>query len=110
MQFDLDSATPKLVFSAERPLNKAEYESVAKQATSMETKEVLAPINYAGTQAATAPALAAPVVEAPLFNQPVEAVVQPATEVIPEPVVRAKPAQAPEVGKTDIDQILQDWA
>jgi len=107
MQFDLDSATPKLVFSAERPLNKAEYESVARQATSMETKEVLAPINYAGTQAPTAPALAAP--EAPLFNQPVEAV-KTVAEVVPEPTVRAKPAQAPEVGITDIDQILQDWA
>lgn len=110
MSFDLDSATPKLVFKPVQYLTAAQNAIVVAQAESAEAQEAIAPINYAGTRAPTTPALAAPVVEAPLFNQPVEAVVHPATEVIPEPVVRAKPAQAPEVGKTDIDQILQDWA
>lgn len=104
ISFDLDSATPKLVFSAERPLTESEYKAAALQASSMECKDAIAPVRYNATTAPTAPVLAAPV-----FNQPAAPVEAP-VEVIPEPTVRAKPAQAPEVGKADIDQILADWA
>lgn len=115
MQFDLDSATPKLIFSAERPLSEAEYKSAAQQASSLECKDAIAPVKYNG-------ATAVPVAAQPaLFNQPTPAPVAevvntpeptpaPVAEEVPAPTVRAKPAQVPEVGKADIDQILADWA
>jgi hypothetical protein len=107
INFDLDSATPKLVFSAERPLSEAEYKAAALQAAGTDAKDAIAPINYSGQAAPVVLVQAVPAIEAPLFNQPVVAT---PSEAIPEPTVRAKPTQTPEVGKTDIDQILTDWA
>lgn len=98
MQFDLDSSTPKLVFSAERPLSEQEYNQAVVQSTSEDSRVAVAPLNYGSNTSAPAPvAIAAPKVE----EQPV------ATET-PEPAVREKPT-APKVASKDIDSILADW-
>ena len=103
-QFDLDSATPKLVFSAERPLSQTEYQTVLKQSETEDSRYAIAAPNYAGNSSTAAPAPApAPAIEAP--KQPA-----PVVEEVTEPTVREKPTQAkPAEAKQDIEKILADW-
>ena len=103
MQFDLDSSTPKLVFSAERPLNGEEYKIVVQQGKTEDARLAIAPPSYNTVQER-------PQANTPLFNSPVPEVQSAATEEVTEeePVKREKPA-APKVASKDIDSILADW-
>jgi hypothetical protein len=102
-QFDLDSATPKLVFSAERPLSQAEYQMVISQSETEDSRYAIAAPNY--TQVISK--ANTPVVEAPKPATPAPA---PVAEEVAEPTVREKPAAAkPAEAKQDIDQLLADW-
>jgi hypothetical protein len=102
-QFDLDSATPKLVFSAERPLSQAEYQTVISQSETEDSRYAIAAPSY--TQVISK--ANTPVVEAPKPATPAPA---PVAEEVAEPTVREKPAAAkPAEAKQDIDQLLADW-
>ena len=118
MRFDT-SANMKLVFSAVRPLEEAEWEMVkarmdepaAIEAVTMTIAEI------DGTPETSAPAASAPV-EQPVFVQPKAAApakaefkvekpkkAEPVAEVIEEPVVREAKAPAP----MSVKSILSDW-
>lgn len=98
VQFDLDSATPKLVFSAERPLSQSDYNTIVEQSQSEDSRAAVAAPNYARAGSTPAPVQIAPAIAAPV------------EEVIAEPTVREKPnAPKPAAQKQDIDKILADW-
>ena len=135
LRFDLDAATPKLLFSAVRPLNIDELERVSEYANSPETLAAITynfggvmipPVELPFTQpqvqrsAPQAPQAPAPQAQPEPEPAPVMPVrtraprgtrtpppVLPATEIIPEPVRReAKPAPQ---ASTDINSILEEW-
>ena len=97
VQFDLDSATPKLVFSAERPLSQSDYNTIVEQSQSEDSRSAIAAPNYARAASTPAPALT-------------PAIAAPVVEEVTEPTVREKPAAPkPAAAKQDIDKILADW-
>ena len=102
MEFDLDSTSPKLVFSAERPLSEAEYHTAVRQGQSEEAQQAISTAINIST--ATASAAAQPVQIAPPEVAPAEQA-KPAAE----PTVRqsAKPAESSP--KQDVQQMLADW-
>lgn len=106
MEFDLDSTSPKLVFSAERPLTEREYQIVVRQGQSEEAQSAInTAINISNRQPEQA-ALAAPE-PTPAVVTPVQAAPEPVTE---EPAVREKAKAAPApAAKNDVQQMLEDW-
>jgi hypothetical protein len=109
MRFDTDSATPKLIFRAVRPLEVDELEAVSEHGMSLDAQ---AAIRYV-------PVAVAPKAEAiPLFPEPSPrpaakpAVKTPVIEAVdldtPEPVVRPSRTSAPQ--PASIDDILAEWA
>lgn len=49
MAFDVKSSTPKMIFSADRPLTEEEYKIAVSQRESYDAKQAIAPINYASS-------------------------------------------------------------
>lgn len=101
MRFDTDSATPKLVFRAVRPLEIAELEAVKEHGQTLEAKEAIT-LSYAAPS--TAPR------EEPeelVFVQTAKANPAPVAEVVSEPVVREKKATAT---PTSMESVLAEWA
>ena len=103
MRFDTDSATPKLIFRAVRPLEIAELEAVKEHGQTLEAKEAIT-VSYAAS-ASTAER-----------SEPEELVfVQTAKPTNPkkpeasfeEPVVRKKEASAT---VTSMDAVLAEWS
>lgn len=103
MRFDTDSATPKLIFRAVRPLEIAELEAVKEHGQTLEAKEAIT-VSYAAS-ASTAER-----------SEPEELVfVQTAKPTSPkkpeasveEPVVRKKEASAT---VTSMDAVLAEWS
>lgn len=103
MRFDTDSATPKLIFRAVRPLEIADLEAVKEHGQTLEAKEAIT-VSYAAS-ASTAER-----------SEPEELVfVQTAKPTSPkkpeasveEPVVRKKEASAT---VTSMDAVLAEWA
>jgi hypothetical protein len=90
IQFDVDSSTPKLFFTAIRPLNEKEYELAKAASASREAKNAVSKGSYE-LDAPTAPAIAAPVTP---VAPPVAA---------PAPARKPKPAPAPEPEITDVE-------
>lgn len=126
MRFDTSSATPKLTFSAVRPLSEAEYQVCKDQGNTDEAKRaitmtvsqtdavqdaeepfqqpttVIEPPKPAAKPAAAKPApapKAEPVVVEPEVLEP---------EVIAEPTKVEKAAEAPEVNE-EISNLLDEW-
>ena len=92
MRFDTDSATPKLIFRAVKPLAQNDYELVVAKG---ESPEALQAINYVPVPA-PAVAIAAPA--APVVAKP--------SAPVAEPVVREKKsAPAPK----DLDAVIAEW-
>lgn len=91
MKFDTNSATPKLVFRAVRPLKKPEYDAVLQKSESPEALQAISfnPAPPRVEQAAAPAAIPAPKVEA-----------------APEPVVREKKGAA---APKDLGSIIDDW-
>lgn len=91
MKFDTNSATPKLVFRAVRPLKKPEYDAVLQKSESPEALQAISfnPAPPRVEQAAAPAAIPAPKVEA-----------------APEPAVREKKGAA---APKDLGSIIDDW-
>lgn len=91
MKFDTNSATPKLVFRAVRPLKKPEYDAVLQKSESPEALHAISfnPAPPRVEQAAAPAAIPAPKVEA-----------------APEPAVREKKGAA---APKDLGSIIDDW-
>ena len=103
MRFDTDSATPKLIFRAVRPLEIAELEAVKEHGQTLEAKEAIT-VSYAASASTTG------------RSEPEELVfVQTAKPTSPkkpeasveEPVVRKKEASAT---VTSMDAVLAEWS
>ena len=97
-RFDTDSATPKMVFRAVRPLEVAEIDEVLDKATSLEAIQAITTSFTAGRAEVVAPAPKA----APqgLFADP----------SVAEPVVREKKAATSVATPTDLESTLAEWA
>ena len=91
MKFDTNSATPKLVFRAVRPLKEPEYRAVLEKSESPEALQAISfnPAPPRAEQTVAPVAIAAPKVEA-----------------APEPVVRDKKGAQP---PKDLGSIIDDW-
>lgn len=103
MAFDLDSATPKLIFSAERPLSAQEFAQAAAQGESEDARMAVAPMTTSQSATPT---------QAAQIAAPAPAPVAETAPVTIEPTVREKvvaPTPTP-AGKADINQMLADWA
>ena len=98
MRFDTNSATPKLIFRAVRPLEQHEYEAAVAKGDS---PEAIQAISYNPAPAATKREDAAgPFIAKPKLETPAKAA-EPA-----EPVVREKKgAPAPK----DLDSVIAEW-
>jgi hypothetical protein len=128
LRFDLDAATPKLLFAALRPLETDELLLVEEYSKLPETiqaitysfggvvvKPAAAELPFIQPRPAPAPAAASvpepePVVPARTRvtrNRPAAAAA-PAPEVIPEPIRRESHA-APQPASTNIDELLSEW-
>jgi hypothetical protein len=134
MRFDTSSATPKLTFSAVRPLTEAEYQVCKDQGNTEEAKRaitmtvsqtdavqdaeepfqqpaaVIEPPKPVAKPAAAKPAPAPKAEPAPVVVDEPE-VLEPevvAPEVIAEPTKVEKPAEAPEVN-AEISNLLDEW-
>lgn len=110
MEFDTDSSTPKLVFSAARFLEEHEQNIVDSQA---ETPEAEQAIGLNAFQTDTKPALAAPVAAPAPAEKPKSSGFQPVAavadeeEAIPEPV-KATPVDA-DARSAKIANVLDAW-
>ena len=98
LRFDTDSATPKMVFRAVRPLEVAEIDEVLDKATSLEAIQAITTSYTAGRAEVVAPAPKA--VPQGLFADP----------SVSEPVVREKKAAASVATPTDLESTLAEWA
>ena len=120
LRFDLDSATPKLLFSAVRPLDVDELSLVSEYANSPETLAaitysfggvIIPPTELPFTQPKPTPAppVAQPEPEPviPARTRAPRAVRPPVVDDIPEPVKRE--AHQPAQVVTDINDILAEW-
>jgi hypothetical protein len=110
MEFDTDSSTPKLVFSAARFLDEKEQAIVDSQADTPEAEQA---IGLSAYQTDTKPALAAPVAAPNPAEKPKASGFQPVApvadeeEAIPEPV-KATPVDA-DARAAKIANVLDAW-
>ena len=109
LRFDTDSSTPKLMFSAVRPLTKEEYDIIMEKKASPAALDAVTMTAAAqdGLKPAAAPAPAAPAWVAQA--QAVEQSAAPTPEV-GEPVKRATPQPKTPTGTQDVASILKQWA
>lgn len=103
MRFDTDSATPKLVFRAVRPLEIAELEAVKEHGQSLEAKEAIT-VSYATSTPSTERAEPEELVFVQAATKPKPA---PVAEAVAEPVVREKKASP---APTSMESVLAEWA
>ena len=98
LRFDTDSATPKMVFRAVRPLEVAQIDEVLNKATSLEAIQAITTSFTAGRAEVVAPTPKA--VPQGLFADP----------SVSEPVVREKKATASVATPMDLESTLAEWA
>lgn len=116
MRFDTASTAPKLVFSAVRPLEEAEWdtvqsrrdESAAIDAVTMTVGQLDDMGESAPAPVAPAPAPVAKPAAKPAFK-PVAAAPAPAPVEVEEPVVRETPKQAASAAVPNVGSILSAW-
>jgi len=97
LRFDTDSATPKMVFRAVRPLDEAEIEAVLEKGSSLEAiQAITTSFSLAKKEQAPAP-------------QPVPQGLFKDTSVS-EPVVREKKSSASVTSPNDLASTLAEWA
>ena len=122
IQFDLNSSTPKLFFTAVRPLDEQEYDLAKSASASKEAKDAVTKGSYEldvpTPPAVTAPAIAAPAAAAPAAKKAKAApTAKPEDEitdvVVKEPTVRPANSQATEafsaVPKGNVQDLLDEW-
>jgi hypothetical protein len=99
LRFDTDSATPKMVFRAVRPLDEKEIEVVLDKATSLEAIQAIT-TSFSAAKKEEAPAPAPKPAPQGLFKD----------APVAEPVVREKKPSATVANPTDLESTLAEWA
>jgi hypothetical protein len=97
LRFDTDSATPKMIFRAVRPLELAEIDVVLNKGSSVEAIQAITTSYSASVKEDTAPSGFIPTaIEAPVSTD--------------EPIVREKKAATKPANPTDLESTLAEWA
>jgi hypothetical protein len=99
LRFDTDSATPKMVFRAVRPLDEKEIEVVLDKATSLEAIQAIT-TSFSAAKKEEAPVPAPKPAPQGLFKD----------APVAEPVVREKKPSATVANPTDLESTLAEWA
>lgn len=117
MRFDTSSATPKLTFSASRPLTEQEYQICQEQGKTDDAKRAITMtvsqtdgVKDPAEAFAPAPKAEAKPIAAPKATKPKPAPVEevPADDVIEEPAKVSKKVESPEVN-SEITDLLDEW-
>lgn len=116
IRFDTDSATPRMIFRAVRPLTVEEMAEVAELGQSPDAKLAIS-MDYSGATASqsTAPKepLFAPVVAVAPVVKPIKEKPSPALSEVAAPIIIPKKAVVEETemaADTDMDSLLAEWA
>lgn len=99
LRFDTDSATPKMVFRAVRPLEVAEIDAVLEKGSSLEAIQAITTSFSAARKPEESAPAAKPVAQSLFKDAPVS-----------EPIVREKKATASVANPTDLASTLAEWA
>ena len=99
LRFDTDSATPKMVFRAVRPLEEAEIEAVLEKGSSIEAIQAIT-TSFSSSRKEEQPAPAPKPVPQGLFKD----------TPVSEPVVREKKPAVTIANPTDLESTLAEWA
>jgi hypothetical protein len=99
LRFDTDSATPKMVFRAVRPLEEAEIEAVLEKGSSIEAIQAIT-TSFSPSRKEEQPAPATKPVPQGLFKD----------TPVSEPVVREKKPAVTLANPTDLESTLAEWA
>ena len=99
LRFDTDSATPKMVFRAVRPLEEAEIEAVLEKGSSIEAIQAIT-TSFSSSRKEEQPAPAPKPVPQGLFKD----------TAVSEPVVREKKPAVTIANPTDLESTLAEWA
>ena len=99
LRFDTDSATPKMVFRAVRPLEEAEIEAVLEKGSSIEAIQAIT-TSFSSSRKEEQPAPAPKPVPQGLFKD----------TSVSEPVVREKKPAVTIANPTDLESTLAEWA
>jgi len=99
LRFDTDSATPKMVFRAVRPLEEAEIEAVLEKGSSIEAIQAIT-TSFSSSRKEEQPAPAPKPVPQGLFKD----------TPVSEPVVREKKPSVTIANPTDLESTLAEWA
>lgn len=99
LRFDTDSATPKMVFRAVRPLEEAEIEAVLEKGSSIEAIQAIT-TSFSSSRKEEQPAPTPKPVPQGLFKD----------TPVSEPVVREKKPAVTLANPTDLESTLAEWA